>query len=193
MWGECFHQWLSSPNGSWVCREPFFATSAYNFQTFHKPRSEYLIVFFLVFLFTIYEPFYQGVPEWQNPLSSSKLSGSHNTQCLFSTCYFQAICSVLQCWSRRTPWALGVNIILQIIHISFHTDSTARSYNGNKRPWLEVTGELGRGSEEIPEGATSGTATVLETRAEWRGISKVEIWLLKDWARKGVGFFKVKK
>lgn len=48
---------------------------------------------------------------------------------------------------RRTPWALGVDIILQIIHISFHTDSTARSYNGNKRPWLEVTGELGRGGD----------------------------------------------
>ena len=36
----------------------------------------------------------------------SKLSGSHNTRCLFSTCYFQAICSVLQCLSEEPhgPW-----------------------------------------------------------------------------------------
>lgn len=90
IWRQCFYQWLSSPNGSWVCREPLLATSAYNSQAFHKPRSEYLIVFFLVFLFTVYEPFYQGVLGWQNPLSSSKLSGSYNTQCLSFTCYFQA-------------------------------------------------------------------------------------------------------
>lgn len=106
---------------------------------------------------------------------------------------FSSYCSVLQCWSWRTPWALGVNIILESIRISFHTDNTARSYNGNKCPWLEVTGEPGWGSEEIPAGATPATPTVLETRAGWGGISKVEIWLLKDCVRSGVGFFKVKK